>query len=464
MRSLAIPLFVLVQVAAALPQSQEAKLLPRVRRTSMIFGYTTAFDGRAALVGATFEQIGQNANAGAAYLYEPVDGEWIQTDRFSAASDRHTDDFFGSAVAIDGDLIAIGANNADADEINNSGATYVFERADGAWTRTQKLVAPTPTPGWAFGAATAVWRDQIFVGAPAEDHSESEQAGTVFVYEKDANGAWQIVQTLIASDAQSFGFFGAELAVDEDLLVVGAQFSSPGGMLGAGQAYIFRRIAGVWVEEGRLVASDVASMDNFGVAVAVAGERVLVGAERNDLDGIESAGAAYVFERAEDAWQETTRLTAPAPFADDRFGVSVALTGTAAIVGAFLDDNELGAGAGSAFVYRQSEAGWSYEHPLLGADTVAGDVFGWSLAARGGTALVSAPFDELNLGAAYIFSGIGGCPEDLDQNGAVDSGDLATLLSQYGQSGKLSGDLDGDGQVSVSDLAAILSAYGTGCG
>lgn len=451
--TLAVPVYAVDQVA---------KLLPSQRITSMIFGYTTGFDGHAALVGATFEKIGANANAGAAYLYEPVDGAWTQTRRFMAP-DRHENDFFGTAVAVDSDLIVIGAGNADTDEIADTGAAYVFERTEDVWTRTQKLTATLPVGGLNFGAAAAISGGQLFVSSPAEDHSEVVQPGVIYVFEKDLSGVWQNVDKLTASDFAALDFLGVTLATDGDLLVAGAPFAKRAGLQSAGAAYVYRRVGGVWHEEARLMPDVPQASSEFGVSVAVDNGVIIVGAGYETVDEQSQAGAAYVFEKIDGAWQQTKKLTTPKPAPTDRYGAAVGITNGVALVGAYLNDNAAGDNAGATFVYNHVDSDWAFQGLLVGADTGAGDLFGWSIAAHNGGALISSPFDGLNLGTAYVFS-IGGCPADLDQNGAVDIGDLATLLSQYGLTGDLSGDLDNDGDVDISDLAAMLSAYGGDCG
>ena len=142
------------------------------------------------------------------------------------------------------------------------------------------------------------------------------------------NNPSYIEQTLVPCDELFEQLFGTSVAIHGDLVVVGAQRDDDNGSE-AGAAYIFRRDNFGWRQEAKVVASDGEALDHFGVSVAVSNGTVLVGAENHDGQ----RGAAYVYVKDGDSWIQQARLTASVREGGDFFGTSVALDGDTAVVG-----------------------------------------------------------------------------------------------------------------------------------
>jgi len=177
-----------------------------------------------------------------------------------------------------------------------------------------------------------------------------------------------------------------------------------------GAAYVFRYVAGsgTWVMEAQLIASDGAADDYFGCSVAVSGEIVLIGA-RGDDDNGSSSGSAYVFryDAGSGTWTEEAKLLPWDGAADDYFG-EVSLSGEVAVIGASGDDDK-GTDSGSAYVFRYDTGSgtWVQEAKLLPSYGVVEAYFGISVALSGETALIGASWDPemgTNAGAAYVFN------------------------------------------------------------
>lgn len=174
----------------------------------------------------------------------------------------------------------------------------------------------------------------------------------------------------------------------------------------------------------KITADDAASGDNFGSSVAISGDHAILGAPGDDDDGVDS-GSAYVFRRSGDEWIQSMKLppaplvaasTASALVAGDRFGLSVAVSGDHAIVGAPLDD-ENGDASGAAYAYERCDSTfafcdqpWTEVGKLTASDAAEGDVFGVSVAISGMYAIIGAFTNEVgsNSGSAYIFKRAGG--------------------------------------------------------
>ena len=203
-----------------------------------------------------------------------------------------------------------------------------------------------------------------------------------------------------------------------------------------------------WNEQAELWADDGQNGDNFGISVAVQGDTAFVGANRDDEAGFR-AGAAYVFQRTGTTWTQVAKLMASDAAADDRFGQAVALDGDTAAIGSHFDDVNLGTTAGSAYVFRLVGGTWVEEARLVMSVPGVVDNFGYAVALSGDVALVGAPRDKdlgQDAGSATVFRRTGTSWVEEDK-----------LLASNGTSGDAFGDfvaLDGDTAVVSSRYAA----------
>ena len=226
--------------------------------------------------------------------------------------------------------------------------------------------------------------------------------GACFAY-LQVGREWRQIDLLRGFDVGDLDAFGAALAIDGDVAVVGAHLHDlPAD--NAGAVYVFARSGLEWTQEAKLTASDGAAGDLFGRAVALDGNTLVVGASRDD-DGAHDAGAAYVFERVGTSWFQRAKLNAPVPVASSYFGRSVEIEGGTILIGAY-EELVSGEPRGAAYVFVGGGAGWALEQRLIAADGAAHDSFGFSLALEGDTALVGAQHDDdagSGSGSAYVF-------------------------------------------------------------
>ena len=245
---------------------------------------------------------------------------------------------------------------------------------------------------------------------------------------------------LLASNGSSGDFFGTEVDISEDVMIVGGFF--------ANAAYVYRFDGSSWVEEAVLVSEDSVPNDLFGKAVAISGDVAVIGANSDDDNG-RFAGSAYVFrfDRMSCTWIREAKLLASDGEPDDRFGWSVAISGETVVVGAFFDDNENGALAGAAYVFRFDGSSWVEEAKLLASDGEENDFFGQQVAIDGDLAIAGAFGDDDNgtsFGSAYVFR----------FNGTVWV-EEAKLLDSNGAPFDLFGD-----SVAISGDAVVVGAHG----
>ncbi|MFT3742927.1 MAG: carboxypeptidase regulatory-like domain-containing protein [Pyrinomonadaceae bacterium] len=202
-----------------------------------------------------------------------------------------------------------------------------------------------------FGFSVGINGDTIVAGSYQDDSATATDAGSAYIFVRVA-GVWTQQQKLSASDAAEGDFFGNAVAISGNTVVIGAFFDDTARGDSAGSAYAFTRNGTVWTEQQHLAASDGAAIDDFGYAVAVGGNTIIVGAIAGDTPGGISSGTAYVYTRNNNIWTEQQELI---PFdggaPEDFFGSSVAISGNTALVGEFFDDLNPIANAGSAYIF-----------------------------------------------------------------------------------------------------------------
>ncbi|WP_052055451.1 malectin domain-containing carbohydrate-binding protein [Myxosarcina sp. GI1] len=215
------------------------------------------------------------------------------------------------------------------------------------------------------------------------------------------------IAKLTASDAAANDMFGMAVAIDGETMVIGALLDDD-NVTNSGSAYIFTKDTdGNWIETAKLTASDAANNDQFGRSISIDNDTMVIGARYDDDNGSNS-GSAYIFTRqANGNWTQSAKLTAADGARGDEFG-SVSISGNNVVIGAFGDDDK-GSNSGAAYIFTQQANGsWTQSAKLTADDGESGDELGRrSIAINGNTAIVGARGDDdngSNSGAAYIFT------------------------------------------------------------
>ncbi len=324
------------------------------------------------------------------------------------ASPESGDARFGGAVAVDGDWALVGAKHADGVDAQNTGAAYLLQKAAGAWVQTARLTADEGFED-NFGFAVAMSGTRAVVSANLADVAATdengdaitlEDAGAVYVFDAANPDQWQ---KLTASDAGAGDKFGGAVAIKGDLIVVGARAANDG----AGKAYVFSQGDDGWDQISVLTAgNDADAGDRFGVSVAIGGNFAAIGADRDGSAG-EGSGSVFIFHRDElQAPHTWTRIGTLSPGdAGDRFGSAMALDGDVLVVGANHKDDS---GPGAASIYRRTGIEWNLEAqlPNQAFPGIDGDEFGGAVAIHGDYVAVGAlghTVQGTRTGAAYLY-------------------------------------------------------------
>lgn len=332
---------------------------------------------------------------GTVFVYGKEGSAWIERAQLQA-SDAFVQDQFGSALALDGNQLLVGAT-AQAD---GYGAVYVFERNEaGVWSETARLVVDADSAGSNFGAAVALDGDWALVGAP--DYGAD---GAVFAYQKTENG-WQEVGQWTNGEEDTQDRFGAAVALHNGHALVGApgtppSFFGPSGdpTTGAAYAYRYDAASASWSAGAKVMASETGEGATFGAAIDLHGGMALVSSPR--LNRSTGAVFAFAYDETEGTWAEQTKLV---PFdlqTQYRFGTSVQLSDAGAWIGA--PGGRRSAHGGAAYFAQWADGEWTGVMRVTGADAQRGDSFGATVAGHGQLAMIAASGDDFGTGTVSV--------------------------------------------------------------
>ncbi len=296
---------------------------------------------------------------------------------------------YGAAIDVDGSQVFIGEGR----NLLLPGSVFVYNVDEaGHWEEAAELKAWEGSgDADGFGRAIAASGSYLFVGAP--------EVQRVFVFRKDAGGAWSRSAVLESEHAR----FGSAVDASGETLIVGA----PGGRDVHGVAQVFTQGSAGWSLHSTLVSADTSRGAGFGSAVAAAGERIVIGAP----GASQRTGSVSVFDYNGSEWEEDI-VQMPAPNTNDRFGSALLAADDSRIaVGSPGRDRQMGA---VALFERNNEDGtWSFDRRLSAPSASGGEMFGSALAWFGNSMAVGAPGFGEREGAVYLYGSVDGATLDL---------------------------------------------------
>ena len=342
-------------------------------------------------------------------------------------------------MSISGNYAIVGASSEDEDAseantISSAGSAYIYAKDQGGpdnWGLVKKITAPVRAENDRFGYAVSISGDYAIIGAYEEDEDVAEAntlagSGSAYIFKKDQGGTdnWGQLKKITASIRDVQDWFGFSVSIKGGYAIVGAHLEKEDTLEAntlnfPGSAYIFKKDFGGtdnWGQIKKITASVRGNNDLFGWSVAIDGEYAIVGADVEDEDASEantvsSAGSAYIYKRDQggpDNWGQVRKIVAPVRAEQDNFGVSVAIDGDYAVVGAYMEDeddleaNSMG-GSGSAYIFKKDQGGadnWGLMQKIVASDRSTFDNFGVWVGIDGEHILVGAyGEDEDALGA-----------------------------------------------------------------
>lgn len=265
---------------------------PEEMPQSLNFGLAVAIRDGTAFVGmpAAF-------NHGRVAIFTQTASGWQRTGTLDPSPGNGFESSFGRSLAFRDGYVMVGTSQS----------VYVFKRGNGRWNLSQRLAVPAGE----FDFARAIHFEDgvLVVGAPKR--SSDRLHGTAYVYERNVAGLFALRAKLVPTDSQIGDAFGFDVSVASGVIVIGAPDAASGGA-----AYVFRRnSSGAWVQRQRLASTETQAGDAFGAAVAIDKSMIVVGAPNVDFedssstpDGHMAGGAAYGFVPASGSFVETLKL------------------------------------------------------------------------------------------------------------------------------------------------------------
>ncbi len=396
--SSAIAMATLTSTVIAQVGIEQQKLTARDGAAGDEFGISQGLDGDTLVLGADQK----NSRQGAVYVFtRQPDGTWAELQQITA-SDGAAGHEFGYSVGVSGNWIAVGARLEDVNK-DDAGAVYMFLKQGGIYTEMQKLRPNDWSSYDHFGSALEIQGTRLVVGAPRND-DDGADSGSTYVFD-ESGGTWTQSAELRASNAEAGDLFPHTISLDGDRIVCSTIYDDSF----TGTAYVFEHQGGgSWIETRLLTASDKSQGDQFGFALALSGNQLLVSARLEDGTGAQS-GSVYSFEHDGVDWNETDKFTGNDTVAGDHFGSAMDLDGTRAVV----SSNRASPGgimfAGKTHLFeRQSGGTWVQVAQLLVTDPAPTDYQGWATDLDGHRVAVTAVLDDeigVDAGAAYVAEG-----------------------------------------------------------
>jgi hypothetical protein len=358
-------------------------------------------DGSTAIVGGS----GDNANAGAAWVFTRTGEVWTQQDGKLVGTGAVGAAFQGASVSLsaDGNTAILAGPSDDS----GAGAIWMWTRTGETWAQqSDKLVGSGAegTAGQGHSAGLSADGNTAIVGGPGD----RDVAGAAWTWTRSGEVWAQQGSKLVGSGAVGDAGQGtsAALSADGNTAIVGGE----GDTFGRGAAWVWKRAGGVWTQQGaKLVGTGAVGLSNQGYSVSLSGDgnTAIVGGRDESTD----AGVAWVWTRSGGLWtQQGEKLVGTGAEGSVTTGAPVALSedGNTAIVGGY---NANGF-AGGAWVWTRSGGVWTQQGDMLVGSGSEGNIArqgaSVALSADGNTAIVGGFYDAGGVGAAWVFTRTGG--------------------------------------------------------
>ncbi|MFN6487575.1 LamG-like jellyroll fold domain-containing protein [Nostoc sp. DedQUE02] len=300
---------------------QKQQLQPDDTRVGDQFGSAVAMSQQWAIIGARKADYGIIKDVGAAYIYQLADGIWQQKQKLQP-SDLNVNSSFGKGIAINGNWAIIGASHAKSTTIEDAGAAYVFYLENDVWQQKQKLQPQDLGFNQCFGNVIAMTSEWAIIGGGDRYTSASiKRPGGAYIYHLE-NGVWQQKQKLYSPRPGINDLFGYSVAISGEYAFVGAVNTPLTNILGTGSVYIYKLIEGVWQPQQLLQPSQPKYCAFFGATVAIANDIAIIGSTRADSSNIKATGDAHIFKLEKGVWQLKEKLQPTDLHYESYFGFS----------------------------------------------------------------------------------------------------------------------------------------------
>jgi len=286
------------------------------------FGNAVSISGELLVISAENKQNGKH---GVAYVYQRQGDSWFQQAELINANSS-SNDKFASTISISENYIAIGSPGFSA---SNAGAVHIFKSTASGWVEDIVITPASSFKSANFGSSVMLSDEYLIIGD--DDHGRAHE-GSAYIY-KQKEGIWSKQASLKGGDVTKSANFATSIAISKDYAVIGAK-SENNPLIKkhkkSGAVYVYKRTGKLWNSQTKLLATDAQQGGNFGSSVAISGDYLLIGAESNNS----SKGSSYLFQNINDVWTEIFKFEADDAKQQDNFGHAVAIEQDHIVIGA----------------------------------------------------------------------------------------------------------------------------------
>lgn len=420
-------------------------------------GSAAAVAGNVLLVGAPNDDA-KGADAGAVYAMARQAGIWAQQAKLNTKNAK-AGDRFGASVAFDGALALVGAPGASPSAKAGAGSVTAYSLSGGVWKEGLQLLIQDYAAGDAAGTSVAMSGPWAIIGAPKDDTVKGADAGTISFVSIGQDGTLTVQDKKTAPDGVAQANFGQVVAIDGPWAMVSAPGVKVGGQDGAGEVHAYHLVNGSWQWAQTILAGDGGPGDAFGTGLAVSGEVLVVGAPGHATDGYAGSGAGYIFRYNGTKWVKELE-TSWRHVSNDHFGDRAAISGDRAYFAV--------SGKGRVFPFRYSNGSWGGYGEILDPDGPSEGAFGSVLATDGVTLVIGDRLDDdaahnlTDAGAVYTMTLNPPCIADFNSDGVVDIFDFLAFQNAFvAQLG--TADMDCNGIFDFFDFLGYQNKFVAGC-
>lgn len=261
------------------------------------FGYSVDVQGQVLIVGSKHNDDAGD-NAGAAYVFSlrdihnPVEIAKLIPDPANIPGNiSPAGSEFGTHVAINENVIAVGAPMQNSGK-QNSGVVWVYRQKSGNWLLDQIIESPNPGTNDYFGVGVAIAGKDIVVGS--SHWADDGRKGRAELFSHDS-GQWKFISELAPEQLNNGDMLGFRVAMSSSLIAISAHLSDDQLKKDIGSVHLFRKRGANWTYSNTVTPNDGKYGDQFGIALSVYHNQLLVGSEKADVNGKDS-GAVYFYE------------------------------------------------------------------------------------------------------------------------------------------------------------------------
>jgi FG-GAP repeat len=261
-----------------------------------------------------------------------------------------------------------------------------------------------------FGYSVSISSSYAIVGAPYDDVGPNTAQGSASIYQWNGT-AWVLMNKISDATGAAADLFGYSVSISGNYAIVGAYGDDVGGNVDQGSVSIYQWNGTAWVLMDKITDATGAAGDYFGVSVSISGSYAIVGAFADDVGSNLNQGSVNIYQRFISNWTLDQKITDASGEAADNFGDRVSISGNYVIVGAYNDDVGSNLNQGSASIYQRIGSTWELMQKITDAANTAGDLFGSSVSISGNYAIVGAKSDDVGSntaqGSANIYQRVG---------------------------------------------------------